>query len=70
MTIIELKKIVDYYCENERNHDLEVVIPNHKPSLGCIGATGVRHVQKGIDWDSHRLFIFPKVEMTEKETKI
>lgn len=68
MTLKELKHRVDtLYGMSERNHDLEVCIPNHKGGVGGTSVTKVNSVNKGIDWDKGLFFIFPEVEMVERK---
>ena len=65
MTIRELKERVDLIISRLKdNEDLDVVIPNNTPSMGPIGATSVKGVQSGFDWNKGRLFIYPEKEMT------
>lgn len=66
MKLIELKTLVDFYCDNERFHDVEVVIPNGKSSLGPTSATKVQFVHTGHDWDSGKFLIVPETPMTER----
>ena len=65
MTLLQLKKRVDHFMENERNHDLEVVIPNNKQSTGPIATTPVASAGQGIDWNKHLFIIHPANKMTE-----
>lgn len=57
MTLIELKIKVDLALKINGNEDLEVCIPNNKPSMGPLSTTNVKYVSPGIDWDSKKLLI-------------
>ena len=67
MTLKELKQIVDrYYERSERNHDLEICIPNNKGGIRGTSVTKVKGANKGIDWDNNgKFFIFPENPMVE-----
>jgi hypothetical protein len=65
MVLRQLKKIVDAAMENERNHDLEVVVSNIGPS----GVTPVYAVKQGIDHNKHLFVIHPAINIS-RETKV
>lgn len=67
MTLKELKERVDFAIQNARYPDqIEVCIPNNKPSMGGMSVTGVKSAGKGIDWDKSKFIIWPETEMIEK----
>ena len=67
MTLKELKQKVDHYYLNERNHDLEVCIPNNKTGwLGGMPVTSVKYANKGIDWDADKFILTPEKPMIEQ----
>lgn len=67
MTLKGLKEKVDFfYNMGERYHYLEVCIPNEKGGMGGTPVTKVKSVNKGIDWDNGKFFIFPEVKMIEQ----
>ena len=50
MKLKEFKKIVDRcYDINEKNGELEIEIPNNKPTWGQISTTKVKYANQGID---------------------
>ena len=66
MNLIELyKQIGLMITADPRKCDYEVVIPNNKPSVGPIAATGISGIFPGIDWDRGKIFIYPEYKMTE-----
>lgn len=68
MTLKELKQKVDvYYNMDERYHELEVCIPNHKGGMGGTSVTKVKYANKGIDWDSGKFIITPEIQMVERK---
>lgn len=70
MTLTELKKYVDHAIE-ERPYsgDIDVVIPNSKPSIGGISCTHVKYASTGIDWDSGKFILTPETSLIEKPKK-
>ena len=66
MKLKDLKIKVDWAMEQERNHDLEVCIPNNKGGQGGLSVTLVRGANPGIDWDRGKFLIWPENEMIEK----
>ena len=69
MNLLELKKRIEAALSTERipADEIEVVIPNNKPSMGATSATKVRTADKGFDWNTGMFFINPEVDMVEKE---
>ena len=67
MTLRELKQIVDRTILRRGNDELDVVIPNHKPSMGGISTTNVRGANQGIDWNRGMFILWPDKKMVEKE---
>jgi hypothetical protein len=65
MTLIELKKIVDWHCQNERNHNLRVCIPNNSGGMGGDPVTDVKNAVHGIDWNADKFMIIPSVKLME-----
>ena len=60
MKLKDLKIAIDSLIEaNPHNSELEVVIPNNKPSIGAESATKVHMAYNGFDWDGHLFFILP-----------
>ncbi len=68
MTLKELKDKIDFhYNFSERNHDLEVGIPNNKGGQGGDPMTHIKGVGVGFDWNRGKFFIFPDNKMKEIE---
>ena len=51
----------------EGNSDLDVGIPNNKPSFGGTKTTKVKNAGQGFDWNFRKFLIWPENEMIEKE---
>ena len=68
MTLKELKQQVYFAYENS-SRDIEVCIPNGKPSYGGTSVTKVKSAYKGIDWDGGKFIIYPEKIMIEKQMK-
>jgi len=68
MTLRELKEKVDRAFDRlkEKEDDLEVVIPNNKPSMGPISTTKIKSASQGIDWENGLFVIIPEIPMIEK----
>lgn len=68
MTLRELKERVDraFNRLREGDDDLEVVIPNNKPSMGPISTTKIKSASQGIDWENGLFVLRPEVPMIEK----
>lgn len=69
MTLADLQKRINAALSTEKisAEEIEVVIPNNKPSLGSSSATAVSGAFKGLDWDKGKFFIKPEVDMIEME---
>lgn len=65
MTLKELKEKVDAVLRHEGNEDLEVCIPNNKPSMGGISVTKVKNAHAGIDWNRSKFIIYPEKKLIE-----
>jgi len=69
MKVSELKLLIDDLYEHIKNGeelDMEIVIPNDKPSYGKTSHTKVKSLSCGFDWDKGLLFIIPSNKMIEK----
>ncbi|HAU86001.1 MAG TPA: hypothetical protein DCW90_11035 [Lachnospiraceae bacterium] len=62
MTLAELKKIVDSYCENKYTNPEEVnlIITLDEMSIGPRAGTGVENAFMGFDWEHNQFRIQPK----------
>lgn len=62
MTLAELKKIVDSYCEDKYTNPEEVklIITLEEMSAGARAGTDVENVFMGFDWEHNQLRIQPK----------
>lgn len=67
MKLSELKKIIDERLE--QGGDLEVVIPDNRPSVGPISTTKVFSAGSGFDWNSGYFIIYPEHKLTRKIEK-
>ena len=67
MKLKRLKELVDAAMLIEGNSDLDVGIPNNKPSFGGTKTTKVKNAGQGFDWNFRKFLIWPENEMIEKE---
>lgn len=56
MTLNELKKSVDAYCERGRG-DWKVVVELSQISIGGIASTEIAQIYEGFDWDFGKVII-------------
>lgn len=65
MTLTELKKIVDSYCEDEyvNPDEVNVIITLEEMSIGPRAGTGIENIFLGFDWESNQLRIQPKEKL-------
>ena len=65
MTLAELKKIVDSYCENKyvNPDEVNVIITLEEMSIGPRAGTGVENIFMGFDWEHNQLRIQPKEKL-------
>ena len=65
MTLAELKKIVDSYCEDKyvNPDEVNVIITLEEMSMGPRAGTGVENIFMGFDWEHNQFRIQPKEKL-------
>lgn len=65
MTLAELKKTVDAYCEGEyvNPDEVNVIITLEEMSIGPRAGTGIENIFLGFDWEHNQLRIQPKEKL-------
>ena len=65
MTLTELKKTVDSYCETKyvNPDEVNVIITLEEMSIGSRAGTGIENIFLGFDWEHNQLRIQPKEKL-------
>ena len=65
MTLTELKKTVDSYCEEKyvNPDEVNVIITLEEMSIGPRAGTGIENIFMGFDWEQNQFRIQPKEKL-------
>jgi hypothetical protein len=65
MTLNELKKIIDAYCQHGRG-DSTVVVELDQVSIGPTAVTKITDIYEGLDWDMGKIIITSETPIIKK----